>query len=81
MDDIYKTHVSEKTLKVNFWLQPLTAIHLHSNYQVDLPGHGNIQYVNIFFVVALFILSVACINFMNLATARSARRRKGSRVA
>ncbi|HZJ58861.1 MAG TPA: ABC transporter permease [Chitinophagaceae bacterium] len=76
MDDIYKTHVSEKTLKVNFWLQPLTAIHLHSNYQVDLPGHGNIQYVNIFFVVALFILSVACINFMNLATARSARRAK-----
>ena len=76
MDDIYKTHVSEKTLKVNFSLQPLTAIHLHSNYQVDLPGHGNIQYVNIFFVVALFILSVACINFMNLATARSARRAK-----
>ena len=76
MDDIYKTHVSEKTLKVNFWLQPLTAIHLHSNYQVDLPGHGNIQYVNIFFVVALFILSVACINFMNLASARSARRAK-----
>ena len=76
MDDIYKTHVSEKILKVDFWLQPLTAIHLHSNYQVDLPGHGNIQYVNIFFVVALFILSVACINFMNLATARSARRAK-----
>ena len=76
MDDIYKTHVSEKILKVDFWLQPLTAIHLHSNYQVDLPGHGNVQYVNIFFVVALFILSVACINFMNLATARSARRAK-----
>jgi predicted permease len=76
MDDIYKTHVSEKVLKVNFWLQPLTAIHLHSNYQVDLPGHGNVQYVNIFFVVALFILAVACINFMNLATARSARRAK-----
>jgi ABC-type antimicrobial peptide transport system permease subunit len=76
MDDIYKTHVSEKVLKVNFWLQPLTAIHLHSNYQVDVPGHGNVQYVNIFFVVALFILAVACINFMNLATARSARRAK-----
>ena len=57
-------------------MQALTAIHLHSNYQVDLPGHGNIQYVNIFFVVALFILAVACINFMNLATARSARRAK-----
>ncbi|MFZ3040023.1 MAG: FtsX-like permease family protein, partial [Polynucleobacter sp.] len=37
---------------------------------------GNIQYVNIFFIVAIFILAVACINFMNLATARSARRAK-----
>jgi len=44
--------------------------------QVDLPGHGNVQYVNIFLIVAVFILIVACINFMNLATARSARRAK-----
>jgi putative ABC transport system permease protein len=76
MRKIYKEHVDEAKLKVDFWLQPLTAIHLHSNYQVDLPGHGNVQYVNIFFIVALFILAVACINFMNLATARSARRAK-----
>jgi len=76
MKDIYKTHISEKVLKVDFWLQPLTAAHLHSGYQIDLPGNGNIQYVDIFFVVALFILVVACINFMNLATARSARRAK-----
>ena len=66
----------KQRLKVDFHLQALTSIHLHSNYQVDLPGHGNIQYVNIFFVVAIFILAVACINFMNLATARSARRAK-----
>ena len=63
-------------MKIDFHLQPLTSIHLHSNLQVDLTGHGNIQYVNIFFIVALFILAVACINFMNLATARSARRAK-----
>jgi putative ABC transport system permease protein len=74
INEIYKEHVNEAELKVDFHLQPLTSIHLHSNYQVDLPGHGNVQYVNIFFVVALFILAVACINFMNLATARSARR-------
>ncbi|MEP7108290.1 MAG: ABC transporter permease [Ferruginibacter sp.] len=74
MNQIYKTHVAETQIKVQFQLQPLTSIHLHSNLQVDLAGHGNIQYVNIFFVVALFILVVACINFMNLATARSARR-------
>lgn len=72
IDEIYKIRVKE--LRVNFHLQPLTDIHLHSNYQIDFPGHGNIQYVKIFFIVALFILAVACINFMNLATARSARR-------
>lgn len=74
MDEIYKKH--EKTVKVNFQLQPLTGIHLHSSYEADLTGQGNIQYVNIFFVVAIFILVVACINFMNLATARSAQRAK-----
>jgi len=62
--------------KVNFNLQPLTDIHLHSNLQIDLAGHGNIQYVNVFFIVAIVILIVACINFMNLATARSSRRAK-----
>lgn len=76
INKIYKEHVDQSFLKVDFHLQALTDIHLHSNYQVDLPGHGNVQYVNIFFVVALFILAVACINFMNLATARSARRAK-----
>jgi len=74
MDEIYKKHV--KDIKVSFQLQPLTRIHLHSNLQVDVSGHGNIQYVKIFFIVAIFILIVACINFMNLATARSARRAK-----
>ncbi len=71
---IYKAHVPN--MKVEFHLQPLTDIHLQSDWQIDLPGHGNTQYVNIFFIVAIFILAVACINFMNLATARSARRAK-----
>ena len=75
MDTIYKEHVGANLLIANFHLQPLTAIHLHSGeLQVDLSGHGNLQYVNIFLIVAVFILIVACINFMNLATARSARR-------
>lgn len=72
--EIYKTHSPD--MKVDFHLQPLTSIHLHSDMQIDLAGNGNIQYVNIFFIVAIFILIVACINFMNLATARSARRAK-----
>jgi len=63
-------------MKVTFQLQPLTKIHLTPEMTVDVPGHGNEQYVRIFFIVAILILIVACINFMNLATARSARRAK-----
>ncbi|HVU53854.1 MAG TPA: ABC transporter permease [Puia sp.] len=74
MNKIFK---DQKTgIRIDLRLQPLTRIHLHSNLQIDLPGQGDIQYVNIFFIVAIFILVVACINFMNLATARSARRAK-----
>lgn len=77
MTRIFGKHIPRDQMKADFFLQPLTAIHLHSEgLQVDLPGHGNIQYVDIFFIVAIFILLVACINFMNLATARSARRAK-----
>ena len=75
LDQIYKSK-QPNGIKVAFQLQPLTSIHLQPALQVDLPGHGNVQYVNIFFIVAIFILIVACINFMNLATARSARRAK-----
>lgn len=71
---VYHQHVP--SMKAEFQAQPLTSIHLSPAAQVDLPGHGNVQYVNIFFIVAIFILIVACINFMNLATARSARRAK-----
>lgn len=77
IDAVYKKHVSTDILKVDFQLQPLDKIHLHSTQlQGDVTGHGNYLYVKIFFVVAVFILLVACINFMNLATARSARRAK-----
>ena len=78
MNGIFQKHVpAGAKLKIGFYLQPLTEIHLHSNdLQADLPGHGNMQYVNVLFIVAIFILVLACINFMNLATARSARRAK-----
>lgn len=72
VNELYTANESE--LKVNFSLQPLTDIHLYSNFLGDVPGHGNIQYVYIFFFIAVFILLIACINFMNLSTARSARR-------
>ena len=59
-----------------YYLQPLSRIHLHSNFNFDFAGHGNILYVYIFTATALFILFIACINFMNLATARSGIRAK-----
>jgi putative ABC transport system permease protein len=57
-------------------LTPLTAIHLHSDVADELGTNGSIQYVYIFSSIAIFILLIACINFMNLSTARSANRAK-----
>jgi len=55
-------------------LQPLTAIHLYSHLDVEIEANSDAVYVIIFSAVALFILMIACMNFMNLATARSACR-------
>ena len=57
-------------------LTPLLDIHLRSTSQYELSESGNIEYVYIFSVIAIFILLIACVNFMNLSTARSANRAK-----
>lgn len=74
MDALFSEN--NKDIKVDFQLQPLTRIHLYSDAEYDMAANGNVLYVRIFFIVAIVILLVACINFMNLATARSARRAK-----
>ncbi|QEC79833.1 ABC transporter permease [Mucilaginibacter ginsenosidivorax] len=61
---------------LNTELKPLLNIHLRSDSQYELEKNGSIQYVYIFSVVALFILLIACVNFMNLSTARSSNRAK-----
>lgn len=62
--------------RLEYGLIPLTDIHLHSDRQFELSVNGSIQYVYIFSAVAIFVLLLACINFMNLSTARSSNRAK-----
>ncbi len=57
-------------------LQPLTDIHLRSDRDAEILPGGDIRYVYLFSSVALFILLIACFNFMNLVTAKSAERAK-----
>lgn len=61
---------------LDYSLVPLTSIHLYSKKDFELSPSGNIQYIYIFSAIALFILLIACINFMNLTTAKSANRAK-----
>ncbi|HEA30897.1 MAG TPA: FtsX-like permease family protein [Leeuwenhoekiella sp.] len=65
-----------KDSNLGLFLQPLTDIHLRSDFSnnTELEPGGNIQYVYIFSAVALFMLLIACINFMNLSTAAASRR-------
>jgi len=58
----------------DYFIQPLTGIHLHSHLDFELEPNGDIAYVYIFSIIAIGILLVACINFVNLATARAANR-------
>jgi len=57
-----------------FLLMPLTDIHLNSHTKYEMEANGDINNVYIFAALAVFILLLACINFMNLSTARSAKR-------
>ncbi|HVS96000.1 MAG TPA: ABC transporter permease [Puia sp.] len=59
---------------IGLFLQPLTDIHLHSELSGELEPNGDISYVYIFSAVAVFMLLIACINFMNLSTAAATRR-------
>jgi len=59
-----------------YFLQPLTRIHLHSHLNNELDTNGNFNYIIILISVALFLLIIASINFVNLSTARSSERAK-----
>ena len=59
-----------------YLILPFNDVHLHSNKSYELEANGNIQFVYIFSVIAVLILLIACVNFMNLSTARSSQRAK-----
>lgn len=61
---------------ITFSLQPITSIHLHSHRRNEIGPNGNSMYVYFFAAIAVFILLIACVNFMNLSTARSEGRAK-----
>lgn len=60
--------------ELGLFLQPLTDIHLHSHFEYDLAPSGDVRYIYIFGAIALFMLLIACINFMNLSTAGASKR-------
>ncbi|MGZ8538260.1 MAG: ABC transporter permease [Flavisolibacter sp.] len=78
--EVYKKFVEPVfkpfNISMRYEIQNITDIHLHSNLQYEPEELGSMNYIWIFSAVAFFMLLIACINYMNLTTARSARRAK-----
>ena len=65
-----------KDSKMTLFLIPFSSYYLHSDYEDGLQNGGRIEYVKLFSLIGVFILIIACINFMNLSTAKASRRIK-----
>lgn len=77
LDPFIDRHLSEgMSERTKLELQALTDIHLYSHLDSEIEANSDMTYVYIFSIIAFFILLIACINFMNLATARSTQRAK-----
>ena len=81
LDQVVATHVGEELAQSgtswNIGLQPLTDIHLTSDFPKDLASnHGDIRQVRFFAIVGLFVLLIAWVNYINLSTARAIHRAK-----
>ena len=74
LKDEIKLH--DKQSNVKLFIQPFVDAYLHDEFENGKLVGGRIVYVKIFFVVAIFVLVIACINFMNLATAQATKRAK-----
>ncbi|MFZ6010010.1 MAG: ABC transporter permease, partial [Bacteroidota bacterium] len=69
-----REHVKETN--VELFVQPTKDAYLYGQFENGKQSGGRIEYVKIFFIVAIFVLIIACINFMNLATAQATKRAK-----
>ncbi len=80
LEPMYAKYMAPIFAKFNvtmrYGVQPITEIHLHSKLEREPEETGDMSYIWIFSAVAFFMLLIACINYMNLTTARSARRAK-----
>lgn len=78
--DLVKVHMAEILeqfgIQYELYLQPLRSIHLHSNLVGEIEPGGNPDMIRIYTTIALFILLIGCINFMNLSTSQSSHRAK-----
>ena len=73
--DLYNKDQNDN-FRIKLGLQKYSELYLHSNFKDGELVGGRIQYVKLFSIVAVFVLLIACINFMNLSTARSVKRAK-----
>ena len=70
--DIQKENANKKYAQV--WMQPISRAHLYADYKNGKEAGGFIEYVRLFSIIGVLVLVIACINFVNLSTARSQKR-------
>jgi len=69
-------HTPDRRLECNFHIQLMNDIHLHGNLVGEFESNGDIRYVYIFSAIAVLILIIACLNYINLSTAHAVKRMK-----
>lgn len=74
LPDFVERHAGDDWNKATLLLQPLTSIHLHSHHNSEIEPNGSAAALTVFGLIAVLVLVLACVNFMNLATARAVER-------
>jgi len=74
LNSLNKTHNDDARFRPEIFLHPMAKWHLYSDFKNGKNAGGRIQYVWLFGIIGIFVLLLACINFMNLSTARSEKR-------